>query len=94
MQQETTFFDDAKVRIICVRCYAAAAACRCARRHASSTAHTQNSASSGTEGAVLFLNQVHGVTAILDNDIRTLQISVTEKLPASVGHLIRYYIAA
>jgi ABC-type multidrug transport system fused ATPase/permease subunit len=34
--------------------------------------------------------QVHGVTAVLDNDIRTLQAAVTDKLPASVGHIIRF----
>lgn len=32
--------------------------------------------------------KVHGVTAVLDSDIRTLQATVTDKLPASVGHII------
>jgi hypothetical protein len=32
---------------------------------------------------------VLGVSAILDSDIRTLQSMVTDKLPASVGHVIR-----
>jgi ABC-type multidrug transport system fused ATPase/permease subunit len=33
--------------------------------------------------------QVLGATTILDNDIRTLQSTITDKLPASVGHIIR-----
>ena len=34
-------------------------------------------------------DQVLGASAILDNDIRTLQSTITDKLPASVGHIIR-----